>query len=110
MTDSTLLQPYLEKLAPWLYVESTWWTGVGILGTSLFSSRFVMQWLTSEKHGRIVVPSAFWHLSFWGSCVNFLYCLHLDKLPLILGNFFLPLIYARSLWLHYRPKQPVAKD
>lgn len=99
-----LFQTSLEGALPWLYVDSYLWTAVGITGTLLFSSRFVIQWLFSERHGKIVMPSIFWHLSFVGSCINFFYVLHLDKLPLILGNFFLPFIYARSLWIHYHPK------
>ena len=46
-----------------------WWTVVGLAGNALFSSRFLIQWLYSERKGRLVVPPVFWHLSFWGSLV-----------------------------------------
>ena len=54
-------------ILPWLYVDSRWWTAFGLLGNALFSSRFVIQWLHSEKTKELVVPPIFWHLSFWGS-------------------------------------------
>lgn len=75
------------------------WTCVGLIGGFLFSSRFFIQWLRSERKGRIVVPSAFWHLSFWGSLVSLTYAVHLDKLPVILSYAFLPALYGRNLWL-----------
>jgi len=96
---SGFLQPLLGATLPWLYVESLWWTGLGLLGNLMFSSRFLLQWLSSEKKKRIVVPPIFWHLSFWGSLLSLIYSLHIDKLPVILGYAFLPLIYARNLIL-----------
>jgi lipid-A-disaccharide synthase-like uncharacterized protein len=100
--DDGFLKPFLEKFAGWLYVESSTWTVIGFGGAIIFGSRFLLQWLHSEKEKRLVVPWYFWHLSFWGSCLNFLYFLHLDKAPLILGNCFLPVLYGRNLVLLYR--------
>jgi lipid-A-disaccharide synthase-like uncharacterized protein len=95
---STFLQPWLEPvLGRWLYVDSGLWTVVGFLGAAIFGSRFVLQWLKSEKEKKLVVPWYFWHLSFWGSVLNLLYFLHLDKAPLILGNCFLPFLYGRNI-------------
>ena len=99
MRSESLLQHYLEPVAPWLYVDSTIWTGVGLAGGFLFSSRFIIQWIHSERRGRIVVPPAFWHLSFWGSLISLFYAVHLDKLPIILSYAFLPALYGRNLWL-----------
>ncbi len=100
--DEGFLKPFLENLAGWLYVESSAWTLIGFAGAIIFGSRFLLQWLQSEKEKRLVVPWYFWHLSFWGSCLNFVYFLHLDKAPLILGNCFLPVLYGRNLVLLYR--------
>ena len=95
---STFLQPWLEPvLGRWLYADSGLWTVVGFLGAAIFGSRFVLQWLQSEKEKKLVVPWYFWHLSFWGSVLNLLYFLHLDKAPLILGNCFLPFLYGRNI-------------
>ena len=100
MNDNAgFLQPFLGQFLPWLYVDSSWWTVFGLLGNALFSSRFIIQWLHSEKRKELVVPPIFWHLSFWGSAVSLVYALHIDKLPILLSFSFLPFLYARNLML-----------
>lgn len=96
--NSAFLQSWLEPLlGRWLYADSVLWTVIGFMGAAIFGSRFVLQWLQSEKEKKLVVPWYFWHLSFWGSVLNLLYFLHLDKAPLILGNCFLPVLYGRNI-------------
>lgn len=92
----------------WFYQESWWWMAFGLVGNFLFGSRFFVQWLLSERHKRLVVPPVFWHLSFWGSVVNLIYAFHVDKLPIILGFIFLPVLYARNLILLRRNHDPAA--
>ena len=36
---------------------------IGFAGQGLFASRFIIQWLYSEKKGESLIPIAFWHLS-----------------------------------------------
>lgn len=97
--NSGFLEPFLGQMLPWLYMDSPAWTLVGLSGNLIFSSRFLLQWLKSEREKKVIVPPIFWHLSFWGSCISLVYALHIDKLPIILGYAFLPLIYARNLAL-----------
>lgn len=103
-----LLRPFLIDLLPWLhlgdwfYAESYLWTIFGIAGNAIFAARFVIQWIISEKRQQVVIPPIFWHLSFWGSLIIFIYFLRLDKLPPILGSCFLPILYGRNLVLLYR--------
>jgi len=103
MSDSSLdgfLKPWLDgTIGDWLYADSTAWTVLGFAGAAIFGSRFVFQWLHSEKRKALVIPWYFWHLSFWGSTLNFLYAMHLDKAPLIAGTIFLPFLYGRNLFL-----------
>ena len=96
------MQPYLGAWVPWLYSSSYWWTVLGFFGNALFGSRFIFQWLASEKKKRLVVPAYFWHLSFWGSVVNLVYAFHIDNAPIIFGVLALPFIYGRNLVLLYR--------
>lgn len=91
------LEPLIGGYVPWLYVESYAWTVIGLVGNGVFGSRFLIQWLYSEHRKKLVVPPIFWHLSFWGSVLQLMYGLHIDKLPIILGYVFLPVIYARNL-------------
>lgn len=99
MDSSGFLEPLLGSAVPWLYRESPWWTALGPCGNALFGSRFLIQWLYSERHGRVIVPGIFWHLSFYGSLLTLTYALHVDKLPMILSYCFLPLMHARNLML-----------
>jgi lipid-A-disaccharide synthase-like uncharacterized protein len=109
MSDSgVFLKPFLDSVLPWLYYDSKFWTAFGLMGNLLFASRFVVQWLYSEKRKELVVPAIFWHLSFWGSVIALIYAFHVDKLPVILGYFFLPILYARNLVLLARGKRSVA--
>lgn len=97
------LRPLLDStVGSWLYADSSIWTLVGFAGAGIFGSRFLFQWLHSEKNKQLVVPWYFWHLSFWGSTLNFIYSMHLDKAPLIVGSCFLPILYGRNLMLLHR--------
>ena len=101
----SFLEPWLQNAAPWLYVSTWWWTAVGFAGNILFGSRFIFQWLESERKKKLVVPAYFWHLSFWGSVLNLVYAFHLDSAPLILGVAALPFIYGRNLVLLRRQRE-----
>ena len=37
------------------------WLAVGLLGQALFSARFLVQWIASERRKRSIVPRAFWY-------------------------------------------------
>ncbi len=103
MSDATgFLEPFLGHVLPWLYVNTGWWDAVGLVGNAIFGSRFVIQWLYSERQKRVVVPPVFWYLSFWGSVISLVYAFHVDKLPVILSFLFLPFLYARNLSLLHR--------
>ena len=106
MHDSTgVIQQLFGPHCAWLFRDSVAWSGLGFFGAFLFGSRVVVQWLHSEKHKKIVVPPIFWHLSFWGSLINLIYAVHIDKLPVICGVIFLPAFYARNLVLLRRGRQ-----
>jgi lipid-A-disaccharide synthase-like uncharacterized protein len=75
------------------------WVTVGLLGQLMFTARFIVQWLASEKAGRSVVPLAFWYFSIAGSLVGLAYGLHKGDRVIILGQLPGTLIYTRNLWL-----------
>ena len=76
-----------------------WWVVTGLGGQAMFSMRFIVQWIASERAGRSVVPVAFWYLSIAGGLILFLYALHRRDPVFILGQGFGILVYARNLWL-----------
>ncbi len=77
------------------------WETVGIVGQLVFTSRFVVQWLASEKARKSVIPIAFWYLSIIGSIIMLAYALSIRKPSIIMGYSFTSFIYIRNLWLIY---------
>ena len=109
MHDSPgLIEELIDANFDWLFRESLYWTAFGLAGNLMFGLRFFVQWLHSEKEKRVVVPPVFWYLSFWGSIICLIYAVHIDKLPVILGYLFLPIIYARNLRLLRKTRTEVA--
>ncbi|MEQ1842752.1 MAG: lipid-A-disaccharide synthase N-terminal domain-containing protein, partial [Verrucomicrobiales bacterium] len=78
------------------------WTALGFAAQGLFSMRFLIQWLASEKQQKFVMPIQFWHFSIIGGSLNLLYSLHLWKAPLIFGAVASLFTSSRSYMLHKR--------
>lgn len=81
------------------------WVTVGLLGQLMFTARFLVQWLASERAGRSVVPVAFWYFSIAGSVVVLAYGIHKLDPVIILGQLPGTVIYTRNLWLIRAEKQ-----
>jgi lipid-A-disaccharide synthase-like uncharacterized protein len=78
------------------------WLGIGLLGQALFSMRFIVQWIASERRRRSVVPRAFWYFSIGGGATLLLYALYRRDPVFIIGQGAGLFVYARNLWLIYR--------
>jgi len=85
--------------------SETMWLVVGFLGQGLFSARFLVQWIASERRGQSVIPTAFWYLSISGSLTLLLYAIHRLDPVFILGQALGCFIYLRNLQLIYRDVQ-----
>src|SRR5256884_9979073 len=46
---------------------------LGFIGNALFSMRFLVQWLASERQGESIIPVSFWYWSIAGSAPMGLY-------------------------------------
>lgn len=79
--------------------DTTIWIMVGFLGQALFSARFIIQWLASEKARRRIVPKAFWYFSLAGSAVLLSYAIHRADPVFIVGQASGLFIYLRNLYL-----------
>lgn len=72
---------------------------IGFLAQILFSSRLVIQWVTSEKQRKVITPTIFWTLSLVASFLLFIYgYLRLD-FAIMLGQSLTYFIYIRNLQL-----------
>jgi lipid-A-disaccharide synthase-like uncharacterized protein len=84
-----------------------WWVGVGFAAQALFSLRFFVQWVVSERRGESVIPISFWYISIAGSLVLLLYAIHRRDPVFIFGQGFGTFVYVRNLMLIYRrPSAP----
>src|SRR2546423_13654828 len=70
---------------------------LGFLAQALFSMRFLVQWIASERAGRSVVPTAFWLFSIGGGVLLFAYLLYRRDPGYIAGQGLALLIYLRDL-------------
>jgi lipid-A-disaccharide synthase-like uncharacterized protein len=76
----------------------TIWLGVGFLGQALFSARFLVQWISSEKQKRSVFPVAFWYFSIAGGITLLAYAIYRKDPVFILGQGTGLFIYLRNLY------------
>jgi lipid-A-disaccharide synthase-like uncharacterized protein len=84
------------------------WLGIGLLGQAFFFSRFLVQWLASEKAGRSIFPMAFWYLSLSGGFLLLLYAIYRKDPVFSLGQSTGTFIYLRNIWLRKRDQMTTA--
>jgi lipid-A-disaccharide synthase-like uncharacterized protein len=87
---------------------ATVWIGVGFLAQGLFFSRFLVQWLASEKAGRSVFPMAFWYLSLSGGVLLLAYAIWRQDPVFIIGQTTGAFIYLRNIRLRKREETTVS--
>ena len=86
-------------------VQWNWWVGVGIIAQFMFTMRFVVQWLASERAGHSVFPMAFWLFSIGGGLLLFAYALYRRDPVFILGQGFGVFVYLRNLQFVLRDRR-----
>lgn len=75
------------------------WLIVGFTGQAMFSARFLVQWLASEKARRSIVPNAFWYFSILGGSILLSYAIWRQDPVFIVGQGAGLFIYLRNLHL-----------
>ena len=75
---------------------------IGFVGQGLFASRFIVQWIYSEKKGESQIPIVFWYLSIFGGIGLLIYSIFRQDPVIILGQSFGLFIYLRNLYLIYK--------
>ncbi len=78
------------------------WIAVGLLGQLMFSGRFIVQWIASERQNKMVIPVMFWHFSLWGGLILLAYAIYRKDAVFIIGQLTGVFIYARNLYFVYR--------
>lgn len=80
------------------------WLGVGFLGQLVFSLRFLVQWIASERRKESIIPVAFWYISLMGTTLLFAYATYRRDPVFMVGQSFGFVVYIRNLMLIYRKR------
>ena len=75
------------------------WLAFGLIAQLLFAARFVVQWISSERAGKSVVPMAFWFCSMGGGLMTLVYGVVKREPVIILGQALATIIYIRNIML-----------
>ena len=76
-----------------------------MLGQALFTARFLVQWIASERKRDSVVPVAFWWLSLLGGLTLLSYAIHRQDPVIIVGQGMGLVVYVRNLMLVGKAKR-----
>ncbi len=85
--------------------NNIFWLCVGFLGQALFSARFLIQWLKSEREKRSVIPMAFWYFSIAGGSTLLSYAIYRKDPVFIVGQAGGLFIYFRNLHFILRERR-----
>jgi lipid-A-disaccharide synthase-like uncharacterized protein len=92
---------HIARLADWWAQTSSQelaWICVGLFAQFMFSLRFIVQWLISERARASVVPEVFWYFSVAGGLMLLVYAIHRVDPVFILGQAGGIAIYSRNIY------------
>jgi lipid-A-disaccharide synthase-like uncharacterized protein len=82
-----------------------WWVALGFVAQLLFTARFLVQWIESERRNKMVIPIAFWFFSIGGGLLLLVYALYRRDPVFIAGQAFGVFVYARNLYFELRDRR-----
>src|SRR5882757_7583848 len=85
-----------------VFIAKFQWVLLGYVAQIMFTMRFLVQWIASERAGKMVMPIAFWFFSIGGGILLLLYALYIRDPVFILGQGFGVFVYARNLYFELR--------
>jgi lipid-A-disaccharide synthase-like uncharacterized protein len=86
-------------------VSLDWWVLLGFAAQALFTMRFLVQWIATERAGKSVVPLAFWLFSIGGGLLLLAYAIYRKDPVFILGQAFGVFVYLRNLQFVMRDRR-----
>ena len=92
---------YVTSLVRWWSTTPTReliWIAIGIIAQFMFSMRFVIQWIASEKARASIVPETFWYFSCFGGTLLLAYAIYRVDPVFIVGQAGGLFVYARNLY------------
>jgi lipid-A-disaccharide synthase-like uncharacterized protein len=83
-------------------IDINFWLVIGFVAQGMFASRFLVQWIASERQKKSVIPIQFWFLSLGGGILLLIYAIYRQDPVFILGQGTGLIIYSRNLILIFR--------
>src|ERR1700676_5781426 len=94
---------YGQALSDYLYdvfvAKYDFCLAFGLVAQLFFTARFLVQWISSERAGRSVVPMAFWLFSMGGGLMTLVYGMLKREPVIIVGQALATIIYVRNIML-----------
>ena len=94
---------YGQALGDYLYdvfvAKFDFWLAFGLIAQLFFTARFLVQWISSERAGKSVVPMAFWFFSMGGGLMTLVYGIVKREPVIIVGQSLATIIYIRYIML-----------
>ncbi len=87
-----------------------WLLLFGTLWQTLFSLRFIYQWLLSKRQGESVMPTSFWVLSLICAAMIVLYGVFRSDIVLMIGQGFGVITYSRNVWIGVNASRKEARE
>jgi lipid-A-disaccharide synthase-like uncharacterized protein len=81
------------------------WIFAGLAGQLMFSMRFIVQWIVSEKARASIIPEAFWYFSCGGGVLLLAYAIYRLDPVFILGQAAGLAIYSRNIYFVRRGRR-----
>ncbi len=81
------------------------WLIIGFAGQFFFFSRFLVQWIVSERKKESVIPLSFWYFSVFGGMILLCYAIHRKDPVFIAGQSVGLIVYFRNLWLIFKNRK-----
>ncbi len=101
-----MLIQFGQALHDYLYdvfvAKFDFWLAFGLIAQLFFTARFLVQWISSERAGKSVVPMAFWFFSMGGGVMTLIYGVAKREPIIILGQGLATVIYIRNIMLIWK--------
>ena len=101
-----MLIQYGQALHDYVYdvfvAKFDFWLAFGLCAQLLFTARFLVQWISSERAGQSVVPMAFWFFSIGGGLMTLIYGIVKREPVIIIGQLLANIIYVRNVMLIWK--------
>lgn len=91
----------MRALGTWwatVSLKEALWLCMGMAAQLMFTLRFVVQWIASERARRSIVPETFWYFSLAGGVMLLMYAIYRMDPVFILGQASGLFIYARNIF------------